>query len=100
MADNDDSFPPLALTGDQISAIVASSIQAVTSSTLALDPSLSLQDFGVFTPEQVAQLTAMITSSVSQNGFTLAPNALATIGPSTTIADLESAIHDGAEPNE
>jgi hypothetical protein len=93
------SFPPAALTGAQISAIVSASIQAVTGSTQPLNPSQSLQAFGVFSSQQVGQLSATIAANVSQNGFTLNPNALAAMSSSWTIAQLESAIADGALQN-
>jgi hypothetical protein len=93
------SFPPAALTGAQISAIVSASIQAVSGSTQPLDPSQSLQAFGILSSQQVGQLSATIAFQVSQNGFTLGTNALAAMSSSWTIAQLESAIHDGAQPN-
>jgi hypothetical protein len=91
--------PPSALTGAQISAIVSTSLQAVTGSTQPLDPSQSLQAFGVLSSQLVGQLSAVIAAKVSQYGFSLNPNALAAMSPGWTIAQLESAIHDGAQPN-
>lgn len=93
------SFPPAGLTGAQIFAIVSASIQAVTGSTQPLSSSQSLQTYGVFSPQQVAQLSATIAGNVSQYGFTLDTNALAAMSPSWTIAQLGSAISDGAKPN-
>lgn len=90
---------PTKLTAAQISAIVSSSIQEVTGSTQPLDPSKTLQTFGVFTSQQVAQLGAAIGAKVSQDNFTLNNNALASMGSSWTISQLESAIYDGARPN-
>lgn len=99
LADAIASFPPAALTGAQVSAIVSASLQAVTGSTQPLDPSQSLQAFGILGSQQVGQLSAVIAGNVSQAGFTLNANALSAMSPGWTIAQLESAIHDGAQPN-
>jgi hypothetical protein len=87
------------LTAAQISAIVSASLRAVTGSSQPLISSRSLQSYGIFTSQQLAQLSSAVGVNVARNGFTLDPNALASLGPSSTIADLESAIFDGAKPN-
>ena len=93
------SFAAGGLTAAQIFAIVSASIQAVTGSTQPLVSSQSLQTYGVLSPQQVAQLSATIAGKVSDDGFTLDANALASMSPSWTIGQLESAISDGAKPN-
>jgi hypothetical protein len=93
------TFTASGLNGDQLFAIISSSIQAVTGSNLPLTPSVTLQSFGLLSPEQLAQFSAVIASKVSQDGFTLDNNALAPIGSTSTIAQLQSAIFSGAKPN-
>jgi hypothetical protein len=93
------TFPAAGLTAAQLFAIVSASIQAVTGSTQPLNSGQPLQAFGIFSPQQLAQLNASIANNVSQTGFTLGPNALSAISASSTIAQLEQAISDGATPN-
>lgn len=90
------------LTAGQCLTITSACVRAVTHSTLPLDPSQSLQVYGVNSAEQAATVRSLIVGDgdigVPHYGFKIDSNSLKDLSSGWTVGQLSDRIQSAAIP--